>query len=185
MRNILIGALVGGVILFIIQSISWMVLNLHAKANQYTPKQTEIMNFLNQQITEEGEYFLPNHPETATMEEAMAAMDAMEGKPWAKISYHKVMDTDMTMNMVRGLLVNIVTVGLLCWILVRLNLPTFNTILLASLFTGLIVFLNAPYTQHIWYESFDIWAHFADMVLGWGLVGLWLGYFLRRKPVQR
>ena len=185
MRNILIGALVGGVILFICQSISWMVLDLHAKANRYTPKQTEIMNVLNQHLTEDGEYFLPNHPETATMDEAMAAMDAMEGKPWAKISYHKVMDANMTLNMVRGLIVNIVAVALLCWILVRINLPTFNTILLASLFTGLIVFLNAPYTQYIWYEGFDIWAHFADAVFGWGFVGLWLGYFLRRRAVVK
>ena len=181
MRKILIGALVGGVILFICQSISWMVLDLHAKANQYTPQQTEIMDFLNKQLTEDGEYFLPNHPESATMEEAMAAMDASKGKPWMTISYHKSMDTNMTLNMVRGLIVNIVAVALLCWILIRINLPTFNIILIATLFTGLIVFLNAPYTQHIWYESFDIWAHFADAVVGWGVVGLWLGYWIRRR----
>jgi hypothetical protein len=185
MRKILIGALVGGVILFIWQSISWMVLDLHAKANQYTPQQTEIMDLLNKQLTADGEYFLPNHPPDATMDEAMAAMDAMEGKPWAKISYHKSMDANMTMNMIRGLIVNIIAVALLCWILVRINVPAFSTVLLASLFTGLIVFLNAPYTQYIWYESFDIWAHFADAVMEWGLVGLWLGYYLRRGSVER
>ncbi len=183
MRNIVVGALVGGVILFICQSLSWMVLNLHENANQYTPKQTEIMNFLNQQFTEDGEYFLPKYPPTATMEEASAAMDAAAGKPWMMISYHKSMDTNMGLNMVRGLIVNMVAVALLCWILVRMNLPTFNTILVASIFTGLIVFLNEPYTEHIWYESFDIWAHFADAVFGWGLVGLWLGYWLRKKRV--
>ena len=180
MRKILIGAVVGGVILFICQSLSFMVTNLHAKAFQYTPKQTEIMDYLNKTLTEEGSYLLPNSPETATMDEAMASMEAAKGKPWASISYHKAQDGNMTMNMVRGLIVNFIAVGLLCWILVRLNLPTFNTILLGSIFTGLIVFLNAPYTQFIWYESFDIWAYFADAIVGWGLVGVWLGYWLRK-----
>ncbi len=180
MKKILIGALVGGIILFIWQSLSFMMINLHAKAFQYTPKQTEIMNFLNNTLTEEGSYLLPHSPETATMDEAMAAMDAAKGKPWASITYHKAMDGNMTMNMVRALAVDFIAVALLCWILVRINLPTFTTILLGSVFTGLIVFLNAPYLQFIWYKSFDIWAHLADAVVGWGLVGLWLGYWLRR-----
>ncbi len=180
MRKILIGALVGGIILFLWQTLSFMLMNLHEKAFQYTPKQTEIIEFLNNTLTEEGSYMVPRAPETATMDEAMAAMDAAKGKPWASISYYKAMESNMTMNMVRGLIVNFVAVALLCWILVRINLPTFSTILLASLFTGLIVFLNVPYTEFIWYKSFDIWADFADAVVGWGLVGAWLGYWLRK-----
>ena len=184
MRKIVIGSVVGGILLFICQTISWTMLNLHGKANQYTPQQTAILDFLSKNITEDGQFFLPNHPETATMDEAMALWDSAKGKPWAIISYHQSMDTNMVMNMVRGLIVDIIAVALLCWILVRINQPTFNTILLGSLFTGLIVFLNAPYTKHIWYESFDIWAHFADAVVGWSIVGLWLGYWLRRKPMK-
>jgi hypothetical protein len=42
------------------------------------------------------------------------------------------------------------------------------------------VFLNAPYTMHIWYGSFDLMAHFADALLQWGLAGLWLGWWLTR-----
>ena len=183
MRKILIGALVGGIILFLWQSLSFMLINLHEKAFQYTPKQEEIMAFLNNTLTEEGSYMLPRSPETATMDEAMAAMEAAKGKPWASISYYKSMETNMALNMVRGLIVNIIAVALLCWILVRINLPTFTTILLASLFTGLIIFLNVPYTESIWYESFDIWADFADAIVGWGLVGVWLGYYFTKRRV--
>ena len=87
----------------------------------------------------------------------------------------------MGMNMVRGLLVDMVAVGMLCWILLKLNLPTFGTVLTASVFTGLIVFFTAPYTQHIWYDSFDIMAHFIDAIVGWGLCGIWLGWWIGRR----
>jgi len=181
MKKILIGAIVGGILLFVTQTLSWTILNLHRNANQYTPKQTEILNYLSSQFTEDGQFFLPNYPESVSMEESMNLMKNAEGKPWAIVTYHKEMNANMTMNMIRGLLVDILAVGLLCWMLVRLNLPTFQTIFLCALFTGLIVFLNAPYTQHIWYQSFDLYAHLIDALFGWGLVGLWLGYYLSKR----
>ena len=184
MRKILIGAIVGGIIIFVLQSLSWMVLNLHQSANRYTPKQTEIMNFLNSQFTEDGQFYLPNQPETLSMEEAMKSMKENIGKPWAIISYHKEMKSNMVMNMIRGLLVNMIAVALLCWILLKLNPPTFQTIFLSSLFTGIIIFLNIPYTQHIWYETFDLYAHLIDALICWGVVGLWLGYYFRGKGLR-
>ncbi|MFX7938293.1 hypothetical protein ABTK47_19395, partial [Acinetobacter baumannii] len=69
------------------------------------------------------------------------------------------------MNMLRGLLTNIVMVGLLIWILGRMGKQYFFTILLTTLFIGLIVFTNEPYTTHIWYEMFDIKAHFIDVMM--------------------
>ena len=180
MKKLIIGAIVGGILIFVWQTLSFVLLNLHAKAFQYTPKQTEIMNFLNTQITEDGQYYMPGLPETATREEHQQLMTSLEGKPWATIAYHKAWEMSMGMNMVRGLFVNILAAGLLCWILLKMNLPSFTTILLSSIFTGLIVFLTAPYTAHIWYQSFDLMAHFIDSIMAWGLCGLWLGWWLTR-----
>ena len=184
MKKLLIGAIVGGIILFIWQTLSFAILNLHGKAFTYTPKQDEIMNALNSLITEDGQYLMPGLPPDATSEQHDALMKSGEGKPWAMVSYHKAHDMSMGMNMVRGLLVDIVAIGLLCWILSKINLPTFGTLLTATIFTGLIVFFTAPYTAHIWYQNFDIMAHFMDAIVGWGLTGLWLGWWYSRR-VQR
>ena len=181
MKKILIGALVGGIILFIWQSLSFTVLNLHAKAFQYTPKQEAILTSLNSLVTEEGQYLIPNLPADATSEDREAYMKNSDGKPWAMVSYHKAMDMNMGMNMIRGLLVDIVAIFFLCWIVSRFDLPTFGRVLTASVFTGLIVFFTAPYTAHIWYKSFDIMAHFVDAIVGWGLTGLWLGWWFSRR----
>jgi hypothetical protein len=183
MKKSLIGAIVGGIIIFIWQFLSWTLIDLHRPAQQYTPKQEAIMPVLNSNL-EEGGYYMPAIPENSTMAEHEQAMKDMEGKPWATIQYHKAMENNMTMNMIRGALVNIVMVWLLCWILLRLAKPGFGTIFTASLFTGFIVFLNVPYTNHIWFQSFDLMAHFVDAVVSWGACGLWLAWWLSRNKTN-
>ncbi|MBK8852594.1 MAG: hypothetical protein IPN10_00445 [Saprospiraceae bacterium] len=37
-------------------------------------------------------------------------MESQAGKPWAQVYYHKSFNTSMSGNMIRGLLVNIVTI---------------------------------------------------------------------------
>lgn len=183
MKKLILTSVVGGLLIFIWQFLSYAVLELHRSANNYTPKQTEILNFLNNQFTEDGSYLLPNFPGEATAEEREAAMKDAQGKPWAIISYHKTYDMDMTMNMIRGLLVNIVIVVLFCWMIGRMKLTGIGQYVLAGLLTGLIVFLNAPYTEHIWNNTFDMMASFADSVISWTLVGLTAGLFYRKRNI--
>ena len=181
MNKIVIGSIVGGILIFLWQFLSWGAVNFHEPAQRYTDKQDAIMGFLNSQNLEEGGYIMPSLPKTASQEEWKTMMKETEGKPWASIQYHKEMKHNMTMNIIRALLVDILTVYLLCWILRRFNILTFTNVLIASLLTGLIVFLNAPYTHYIWYQDADIWAHLGDAVVSWGLVGLWLGWWLTRR----
>lgn len=181
MKKWIIGAIVGGILTFAWQTVSWTAMDLHRAANAYTPKQDTILNFLNSQFSEDGQFFMPMLPPGTSAEQYNAYMKNVEGKPWAKVAYHKSWKTDMTGNIIRGLLVNIFMVALLIWILMKIPNPSFTTIFLSSLFTGLIAFTNFPYTTYIWYESADIRADLADAVIMWSLCGLWLGWWLRRK----
>lgn len=181
MNKSIIAACVGGVIIFFWQFLSWGPLNLHQPAQKYTPKQEAILSFLDQQGLEEGGYYMPGTPEGASIEEYDRIMKEAAGKPWATIQYHHQQNSTMGMNMMRGVLVNIVMVLLLCWIISFMRTPRFATIFLASLFTGLIVFLNEPYTTFIWFKTFDLWASLSDAVISWGLCGLWLAFYLGHK----
>ncbi len=183
MKRTIIGALVGGIIIFAWQFLSWGPLNLHQAQQQYTPKQDTILAYLGTQFSEDGAYFLPTSPPGTSSEEMEKQMKATEGKPYAQVIYRRSMpgmDT-MFMNMARGLVVNIFMVWLLCWLLVKIPVRSFTTVFLGSIGTGLIVFLNAPYTMHIWYGSFDLMAHFIDVLGEWGITGLWLGWWLTRE----
>ena len=114
MKKILIGSIVGGLFLFIWQFISFAAVDLHKPAHQYTDKQDAILSFLNNQGFKEGGYMVPSVAEGTSWNDRDKAMQAAAGKPWMIIQYHEKMDTDMTINMIRGFLVDIVAVFLLC-----------------------------------------------------------------------
>ncbi len=182
MKKMIIGAIVGAIILFVWQFLTWGALNLHQSQQRYTPKQDSILNYLNSQFSEDGGYFLPTSAPGTSQADMEKQMQESEGKPWAQIFYHKSMAgmNKMFMNMGRGLAVNIVIMLMLCWLLLKIPSPSFGTIFMGTLGTGLISFLHSPYTMHIWYETFDVMVHFTDALISWGVAGLWLGWWLRR-----
>lgn len=181
MKKILIGGLIGGILLFAWQTASWTFLNMHEKGQQFTAKQDSIMSYLNSSGLAEGSYMLPRAAPGVSMEEMEKQMAASNGKPWARLTYYKSMDADMVMNMIRGLLANIIIVCLLCWIFAKISSAGFSTYLTASIAVGIITFTNGAYTGHIWYPLFDINAFFIDALASWGLVGVWLGWWMPRK----
>ncbi len=183
MKKMIIAALVGGIILFVWQFLTWGLLNLHEAQQKYTPKQDSILAYLGTQFIEDGAYMMPTFAPGTSRDEMENQMKVTEGKPWAQVVYHKSLPgmSKMYTNMGRSLVVDFVIVLLLCWLLTKIPSPSFGTVFLGTIGTGIIIFLNAPYTMHIWYGSFDLMAHFTDALLAWGVTGLWLGWWLRRK----
>ncbi len=181
MKKILIGGLVGGILLFAWQTVSWTVANLHEKGQQHTPKQDSILSYLNNSGLAKGTYMMPIPAPGTSYEEMEKQMNAGMGKPWAKLSYYKEMNVNMGMNMARGALANIIIVSLLCWIFVQIGSGSFSTYFLGSIAIGIICFTNGVYTGHIWYPVHDINAFLIDALASWGLVGVWLGWWMSRK----
>jgi len=185
MKNKIIASIVGALIIFIWQTVSWTgILGLHNATQQYTPKQDSIMTVLNQSFTEDGGYILPGLPKGTSSDEMMKAGEKMQGKPWATIQYHKSYTFDMIsmfINMIRGFLTDIVMVFLLCLILSKFSAPSFNLILISCLFVGAISFLYVPYPNYMWYRIFDIYGYLIDAIAGWGLTGIWVGWWMTKK----
>lgn len=178
MKKMIIASLVGGLMLFIWQFLSWQLLNLHYSQNSYTANQDEIHEFLRNNLTE-GEYFIKTVPKGASAEEMTALQEAVVGQPWMQIKYHEKWDMNFPMNLTRGLVIDILSVFLLCWILSKIPDLKMGTAVLASLFVGLIGYFTGPYLNSVWFET-DTLPDLADAIVQFGLVGLWLGYFLRR-----
>lgn len=141
------------------------------------------MSYLSANLPGEGGYMIPNLPDDAKWEDHEKAMETMNGKPWVSIQYHNALNTDMVMPMARGFLSNVIMLFLFIWILNRLQLQSFSNIFTSSVLMGLIVFINQPYTGHIWYKFFDIWAYLLDCIGSWTLCGAWLGWWLSRRTV--
>ena len=178
MKKTIIGTLVGALILFIWQFISWGAVNFHSGMQQHTPKQDEILKYLGDNL-DEGFYMLPVSPPGTSSEEMQKQMEASNGKPWAQIYYHKAMDTAMGMNLVRGFAVDLLAVFLLVWLLMKMGNPSFSTIITSAIIVGLIGYLSVSYVNSIWFKTKTL-ADLLDAVASWGLIGAWLGWWLRR-----
>lgn len=181
MKKNLIAAIIGGIIIFFWQFLSNAALDLHRPGMQYTAKQDTIVNFLNSQL-EEGRYFLPTYPANASSEEAQAAMANAQGKPWAIVELHKNWDqNDMTMNLIRSLLVNILAAYIFIWFMTRMGLPSLGTFTIGGLIVGFLAFLTFPYPTFIWYKTPGVWPHFLDGVVAWTAAAAFIGWFMNRK----
>jgi hypothetical protein len=85
----------------------------------------------------------------------------------------------MILNLVRGFAVDFLAVLFLCWILLKFGNLTFSYALLSSLAVGFIGYLTVNYLNSIWYQQSTL-GDLVDVVVGWGLTGTWLGWWMRK-----
>jgi hypothetical protein len=183
MKKWLIGSLVGAVIIFVWQFLSWSVLGLHNGALRYHPQQESIIQSLSSTITEEGSYMIPTAKPGISQSEHQELMKQMEGKPWAFVIYHPAFKIDMTRQMIRGFLIYWFLVFTLIYILTRGGTPIPIRVVAGSVAVGLFCFLWGPYSGHNWMQlpMAMITGDLIDGIVAWGLCGLWLGWWLNRK----
>ncbi len=172
-------ALIGGVILFAWMFISYAMPNLHRSAARYTPQQAEILQKLSEMGLPEGMYLLGQPDPNASGEAQSKEYEQLEGRPWAVINYQQTNSMDMTMPMIRCYLICAVISFLLFWLIGQQKSPTLLNRVLLSLAVGFCAFFFIPYANYIWYHEPDIWAHFADAIVPWVILGL-LGHWMAK-----
>lgn len=179
MKNLIIGGLVGAIILFVWQFVSWSFTGIHTSEIQYTPNQDEILAALDGKL-DDGTYFLPTVPPGTPREEHEAAMQEAVGKPWAVINYHEELAPSMTMSMIRGFVANFLAAVLLCWILMKFETVDLKTGVLTALAAGFIGYLTISYINSAWFDTSTM-PQLIDTIVQWTLCGAWLGYYLQGK----
>ena len=179
MSRLLIGSVVGGLIVFLWQFMSWSMLNVHKAEFNYTENQEAIMTALSENLSADGSYMIPMPSPDASKEEATAMQEEAVGKPWAVVQYHQAWATNMGANMARGFVVDVVAVFLLCWVLMHFRELDMKTAVLSSMAVGVIGYLTISYTTGIWFELRTI-GYLIDNIVQWALCGAWLGWWLKR-----
>lgn len=171
MKTKLLFSLIGAIVIFAWQFLSYAMPNLHKSASAYTTAQDSILQMCVKQGLSEGMYFLGQPDPTLSMAQQEEVMKTLEGKPWAVINYHETNTMSMTMNMIRGFLVCFVISFLLFWLFLQQKDPKLLNRIYLALAVGLIGFFFVPYTNFIWYKAPDIFAHFADAIIPWLILG--------------
>jgi len=181
----LVAALVGMIIIFAYQALSWMALPTHKSAFTYTKDQDAIMTVLSQHLSESGVYAIPSVPPDATMQQHEDMMKQMDGKPQAIINYHTSVSANMVPKMIFGLVFNLVCILLVIMVINRGStvFATFGSRLALVMTFGIFLVFGGPMMSWNWwgYPTNYVIADVFDMIVGWLLCGLWLAWYLGRN----
>jgi hypothetical protein len=185
MKKWLIGSLVGAILLFAWQFVSWAAAGLHDAEYKYHPQQDQIISTLSSILKEDGQYMVPRAQPGATSQEREDMMKSMIGKPLAVISYKSSMEDKMTMSIIRGFLVDLVLVLLVMYVLRKRTDFTLGSVYATTLAIGFVAWLWHPYTQHIWFPTpvAVITGALMEWFVAYSILGLWLGFWLRRNSL--
>lgn len=181
MKKLIIGSIVGGILIFLWQSLSWTALDVHGKEYKQAPDQDGLISYLSGQLPEEGQYLVPTVNNSASKEEREKYMKDMTGKPRAVISYTKAVEMNMVTNIIRGLVACMIAAFFACWILIKQGAPGFLTTFISCVLIGVAAYLFFPYTGIIWFNTPGAMTFLIDALISWGLCGLWLGWWLNRR----
>ena len=156
------------------QFLSFAAINLHGDAQEYTPLDREILAHLAELNLEEGMYALGSpSPEERADPEGLGAdyMARMEGQPYAVLNYQHEWRGDMTPNLLRSLVMNLLTSHVdLAGGTAPTPPPCFDGGPVRAV--GLVGFMFFPYSTFIWFKNPDIFAHMMDALVPFSVVGL-------------
>jgi len=185
MQRTIIAALVGAVILFIYQAMSWIALPIHKDAMKYTSNQDSVIAYLSKHLPEDGMYGMPIAPKNASAEEHKAMMDKGMGKPFAMINYHAAMKGDMAGNMIIGFIINLIATFIIAMLLVRTSgiYTSFGARLMIVMGFSIVIICQSFLMELNWMGSpmHYIMGWIIDALLGWLLCGIWLAWYTGRK----
>ena len=189
MKKIMIASLVGAIMMFIYQALSWMVLPIHQNSLKYTPHQDSVLRVLDASIAEDGMYYVPNSAPGTSMEEQEKMREAMEGKPWAMIYFHKSHHHNMGIAMGLGFLYNFISMIIASIILQKAaaSVHGFGSRWLLLMGLAVIIVLQSELMNWNWWQTpgHYLWGEVADDILAWALSGLWLAWYMGRQPKKK
>lgn len=174
MKSKLLFSLLGGCLLFVWQFVSYAGANLHGSMQEYTEQDQAILQYLEEIDLEFGMYALgsPSAEERADPALQEEYLKRTEGRPWAQLNYMDNWTNNMSMNLIRGFIMNLLTAWLLFWMFKGMSEPSLPKRVLLAVAVGWVGFLYFPYTNFIWYKQPDIWAHMLDATLPFALLGV-------------
>ncbi len=192
MKKILIATLVGSIIMFVWQAVSWMVMPTHTQTFHYTPAQDSILAALKNSGITTGAYFVPmidnTHVSSFDPEYQKKNKELMEkqiGKPSATIIYQEAMPPMDPGQFLRGFLYTLIAMFCVCMLLslayqsdASFFMRWWMVMLIAIVYT-----MMGPMMGHNWMmEPWHYTTGFIyDAFIGWGLTGLWLAKYLKKS----
>ncbi|MES2680858.1 MAG: hypothetical protein V4635_13280 [Bacteroidota bacterium] len=190
MKKNIIATIIGTIILFGWQALSWMALPVHNDTMKYSAGQQEVMTALQKNLPASGTYYLPGADPAVKLssEEMESFYKAQIGKPWALVFYNTSFEGMSPSNMINGILLNLLSVVL---VIALLHMSKAKEKQFAAIF-GLVMILPVFVILQSVLQNANWWSfpwHFikgtiVDLIFGWLLCGLYLSWHFRKLNMK-
>ncbi len=188
-KRIIITAIVGTLILFAWNALSWMVLPFHSNALKNIPEKAMNAEMLKQNLESDGVYHYPGLPENNTPEGWAPIQEKLKTGPRITLMVYKSGETSVfsPSSFLTGLLFNLLTVLLLLFIIKKIENKSSRNIIMLSLAFGLLISFARDFPQMVWYLyplHFTLIEVF-DTLISFLLLGLFLGLYSFKPNAQK
>ena len=152
-KRFIVAVIIGTLILFVWNALSWMVLPFHANALKTIPEEAMNPEILKQNLKEDGVYHYPGLPENNTPEEWIPIQEKLKTGPRITLMVYKSGETSVfsPSSFLRGLLFNLLTVLLLLFIITKIENKSVRNIIMLSVTFGLLISFARDFPQMVWY----------------------------------
>ncbi len=153
MKRKIISLIIGTLILFIWNALSWMVLPFHSNTLNSIPDNAINAELLKEHLLKDGVYHYPGFPEENTPQALKEMENRIETGPRITLMVYKRGKTELfsMLSFLGSFVINFVTVLLLYSLIQVSRVQTTKTILLMSLFVALIIGFASDLAQMNWY----------------------------------
>jgi hypothetical protein len=185
MKKSIIAVVVVTLILFVWQTLSWMVFQLHNDVSKYTHHDKEIMSVVNTHITEDGAYMMPGYDpkKEYTNKERESMVKENVGKPYVILFYHKAFPGFAPSMMLTSVLFNMIA-AILAVFLVTIAASagtSFVTRFCVAMALPVFCIFQGPLLNWNWWQfpTHFIKGEIMDAVIGWGMASLFLARYVK------
>ncbi|OJJ23434.1 hypothetical protein BKI52_03475 [marine bacterium AO1-C] len=186
-KRIIVSILIGTLILFAWNVISWMVLPFHSKTLQTIPKEIVDQGKVQEKLLKSGVYHYPGLPKDNSETSMTAIRQQLKKGPRITLMVYKKGPTKLFDKSLffMNILLNCFIVITLIFMISKLNKHTIKSILTTTLTMGLLIGLMSDLPQMNWYLfplDYTL-VNVIDHLVAFMLLGLFLGVYTF-KPRQ-
>jgi len=187
MKKTIIGAVIGTLIYFGFQSVMWMG-GFHRDFYTYASKQDTVLKSLEANLPAEGLYMMPmQDPKRPDFEARQEQMEKTKvGNPWAMVFYHPKMADFSGSAMAIGIIYAFIAALIAALILYYGKFPGFWSRFFVAMSFAVFTLAQSVLSNMNWW-SFPwgfVKPQVLDLVFGWGLCSVWLGWYVKRANPQ-
>lgn len=166
LQKIVLGALLGGIAMFVWGAVSWTVLTWHDDSMEKFSDEEVVAGNLGRYAAESGVYILPNphkkiegYTDEQQQQEMDDAMQRMKSGPFVFVSINKDgADPEDPMQYAYALSVNVLLAGVITWMLLVMDFPGYAQRFVTVVGIGFVAAVMSSFPHWNWWKFSDIFA---------------------------